>query len=155
MSGILIREHTHVDKAFLRQMLETAALPTYPDLLDLGKLSLRERLDEIFEVYYSQKSKQIWVAEGPEGARLGMIWIQASHHPVTELPDYLVVNIAVEPAARGQGVGRRLLETARAHCDAEGIHRLRLFVSASNTPALELYAALGFEEQTREMVWRF
>lgn len=155
MSGFLIRKHTHVDKAFLRQMLESAALPTYPDLLDLGKLSLRERLDEIFDLYYSQNSKQIWVAEGPEGTRLGMIWIQASHHPVTEIPDYLIVNIAVEPAARGQGVGKRLLEAAREFCAAEGVHRLRLFVGANNTAALDLYAAMGFEEQTREMVWRF
>lgn len=155
MSGILIREHTHVDKAFLRQMLETAALPTYPDLLDFGKLSLRERLDEIFEVYYSQKSKQIWVAEAPDGTPVGMIWLQASHHPVTEIPDFLVVNLAVEPAVRGQGVGKRLLETAQAYCTAEGVQRLRLFVSATNAAALELYTAMGFVEQTREMVWRF
>ena len=47
----------------------------------------------------------------------------------------------VHPSARGQGLGRILLETAKAECD-----QLQLWVLAANAPARAFYAAQGFQE---------
>lgn len=154
MVELFIREHRPSDKAFLRDMLEMAAMPTYPDLRELGRLSLRDRLDDIFESHYAQDGKRIWVAETPEGRPAGMIWILPTIHPVTELHDWLVINVAVAEAFRGQGVGKRLMRHAKDACLSAGVKRMRLFVGARNTPAYALYKELGFEDQTREMLWQ-
>lgn len=135
-------------------MLEAAALTTYPELSALGRLTRADRLDEIFNFHYTHREKRIWVAQSGE-APIGMVWIQPGRHPVTEEPDYMVLNIAVVPEWRRRGVARALLEAAQAFARAEGTHRLRLFVGAENTAAYALYRELGFVEQTREMLWRF
>lgn len=153
MPELQIREHRPADKAFLREMLELAALPTYPDLSALGRLSLRDRMDAIFADHYAHEDKQIWVAETPAGRLAGMIWLLPTIHPVTELADWLVINVAVPPALQGQGIARRLMHHAREFCLKRGAKRMRLFVGAHNAPAYALYQDLGFEEQTREMRW--
>lgn len=155
MDAITIREHRAADRPFVRRMLEMAALTTYADLATLGRISLRERLDEIFDRHYSHEGKRIWIAEDEAGTATGLIWLQPGHHPVTERPEYMVLNLAVEPAHRGQGVGRRLMSHARSYAEARGVRRLRLFVASDNAPALRLYGDLGFTERTREMVWQF
>lgn len=152
MPDFVISEHHPGDKAFLRGMLESAALSTYPELGQLGRLSLRERLDEIFDHHFAHEEKRIWLARPPAGAPAGMIWVQPTRHPVTELEDYMVLNLAVAPDFRRQGVARQLLAHARAYAQARGVKRLRLFVAADNVEAYTLYASLGFVDQTREML---
>jgi ribosomal protein S18 acetylase RimI-like enzyme len=155
VADILIREHRGADKAFLRQMLESAAVPTYPDLQALGRLSMRDRLDEIFEAHYAQEGKRIWIAETRDERPAGMIWLLPSIHPVTELHDWLVINVAVAPEFQRQGIGETLMHHAKDFCLAHGARRLRLFVGARNEAAYRLYAQLGFVDQTREMRWDF
>lgn len=56
-----------------------------------------------------------------------------------------VMTIAVDPAARGGGLGRRLLEHLLAVAAAGGARWVMLEVRADNTAALELYRRFGFE----------
>ena len=53
--------------------------------------------------------------------------------------------LAVEPDARGQGVGRALIERTAGIAAGKGAHRLLLEVRDDN-PALELYRGAGFSE---------
>jgi ribosomal-protein-alanine N-acetyltransferase len=53
--------------------------------------------------------------------------------------------LAVEPAARGHGVGRALIERAAAIAVDKGAHRLLLEVREGNQ-ALDLYRCAGFSE---------
>jgi ribosomal protein S18 acetylase RimI-like enzyme len=55
-----------------------------------------------------------------------------------------VAQIAVDPAAQGQGVGRQLVAAALASVDREGFGRTTLLVSAANTRAKSMYAKFGF-----------
>lgn len=57
--------------------------------------------------------------------------------------------MAVEPTIRRAGVGRRLLEAARAEALARGARRVVLQVLGTNAPALALYRAAGFVEEGR------
>lgn len=51
----------------------------------------------------------------------------------------------------GQGLGRRLLETAIAHArQVRGLEQLRLIVGEANTGARRLYEAVGFKDFGRE-----
>ena len=54
-------------------------------------------------------------------------------------------SVTITPEHRGQGAGRALLTHALAALKAEGAALCFLEVRAHNTPALALYAALGFE----------
>jgi ribosomal-protein-alanine N-acetyltransferase len=55
-----------------------------------------------------------------------------------------LLSIAVLPAARGQGVGRVLLEEAMTEAQRRGAARMFLEVAAPNARALALYGSCGF-----------
>ena len=55
-----------------------------------------------------------------------------------------IVNVAVAPAFRGQGLGRALLRFFLAQARARGAVRAVLEVRSSNAPARALYAGGGF-----------
>jgi ribosomal-protein-alanine N-acetyltransferase len=60
-----------------------------------------------------------------------------------------VANIAVSAAARGDGVGARLLDAALAEARRRGVLQVFLEVRESNTVARRLYASRGFLELGR------
>jgi ribosomal-protein-alanine N-acetyltransferase len=51
----------------------------------------------------------------------------------------------VDPAARGTGVGRALLEAVQAWGSSWGAKEIVLWVFESNRPAIRLYETSGFE----------
>ena|GEM_PF-1239870 len=62
--------------------------------------------------------------------------------------------LAVAPALRGAGFGRRLMEAVQANATAAGAHTLRLEVLVNNAPARQLYTALGYQPQRELIFWR-
>ncbi len=86
---------------------------------------------------------RFWVARGASGQVLGYVglWRVAG--------EAQLVNLAVRPDHRGQGLGRRLLREALALSRSEGLSPVRLEVRAGNVPALRLYASEGFVETSR------
>ncbi|MCL2842652.1 MAG: ribosomal protein S18-alanine N-acetyltransferase [Oscillospiraceae bacterium] len=61
-------------------------------------------------------------------------------------PEAELFNIAVNPTARRQGVGKCLLEALLETAKAEGVTAIHLEVRASNIGALALYNRLGFRQ---------
>ena len=57
-----------------------------------------------------------------------------------------LLNICVEPASRGQGFAKRLLEDLCSTVRRAGVGELFLEVRPSNKAALQLYGALGFNQ---------
>jgi ribosomal-protein-alanine N-acetyltransferase len=55
--------------------------------------------------------------------------------------------LAVAPAHRRQGLGRRLVEWLSASATVAGIFRINLELRANNPEALAFYLNLGFEKQ--------
>lgn len=60
-----------------------------------------------------------------------------------------LLQIAVAPARRREGLGRWLLETALSQLAEAGAERLLLEVRASNRAAIGLYRILGFQQDGR------
>ncbi len=56
-----------------------------------------------------------------------------------------LLRIAVSPEARGQGLGRKLLEACQLDLTEAGMARLFLEVRASNASAISLYWACGWK----------
>ena len=54
-------------------------------------------------------------------------------------------NVAVAPEARGEGIGRRLVEAVVEHVKRRGAKECFLEVRESNEPARSLYQSMGFE----------
>lgn len=94
------------------------------------------------------------VAATPEGAVVG--W--AAVGPVSGRAVYSGVvehSIYVDPAARGQGAGRRLLAALIASTEEAGIWTIQAGIFPENTASLRLHAAAGFRTiGTRERVGR-
>ena len=63
----------------------------------------------------------------------------------TVLGETDMMNIAVHPAYRKQGIATELIETLIQVLKERGSHSLMLEVRESNDPAKELYSKMGFE----------
>ncbi|MGJ7440140.1 GNAT family N-acetyltransferase [Aquipuribacter sp. MA13-6] len=68
---------------------------------------------------------------------------------VTHGPDADVQTLAVDPARRGLGLGRLLVDLARSQAREAGARRLGLEVREDNRAALALYTSAGFRPQGR------
>jgi [ribosomal protein S18]-alanine N-acetyltransferase len=92
----------------------------------------------------------LWVARGGRTGEVGepapvvgylCLWAVADEVHVT--------NLAVDPAWRGEGIGRLLLGTLLVHHRASGARRAFLEVRPGNVEARRLYRSLGFQEVGR------
>nr|WP_281419552.1 GNAT family N-acetyltransferase [Falsiroseomonas tokyonensis] len=67
-----------------------------------------------------------------------------------DFPDHLWIdNIAVEPALKGQGLGRMLMDFAEAEARRRGLPELRLLTNALMAANIAMYRRLGFAETAR------
>jgi GNAT superfamily N-acetyltransferase len=91
-----------------------------------------------------------WIAEGQAG-RLGSIFCVRSGDPgVAKLRLFLLL-----PKARGQGLGRRLLEHCMGFAREAGYRHMRLWTHESHRAACALYARSGFTCTRSEPVRSF
>ena len=57
-----------------------------------------------------------------------------------------IYSVAIDPAARRQGLSRRLMQAAEVSAAERGVNFLRLEVSTRNAPAEALYRTLGYHQ---------
>ncbi|MCA2213489.1 GNAT family N-acetyltransferase [Jidongwangia harbinensis] len=85
-----------------------------------------------------------WIAE-VDGARVGSVFCVAADRDTAQLRILLV-----EPAARGHGLGARLVDECLNHARAAGFRRIVLWTNDVLASARRIYQAAGFtldEEQ--------
>ncbi len=132
---------------FLQRVVET----TWNDLppfqrAQLTLAQLAPNVERIVELLMAQGDNVILVADMPQQPNVGQVWLGEAPDPYTGARRGYVYDLYVEPTARGQGIGRALLEAAEAASRARGDTELGLTAAADN-PAQALYRALGFETQ--------
>jgi ribosomal protein S18 acetylase RimI-like enzyme len=90
-----------------------------------------------------------WVATR-DGAVIGSaFWTPTTMNPAfreTHARVALIGGVVVAEAARGQGIAKQLLARLETEIVAAGLTHAFLEVVASNTPALHLYRAIGYED---------
>ena len=82
----------------------------------------------------------VWIAGNP--VRGLLVLLPAQDH-------LLLDNVAVNPAARGLGIGRALINFAEAEAARRGYGELRLYTHAAMTENIALYARTGWQETGR------
>ncbi len=116
-----------------------------------GAVYAREyHFDPTFEAYVAAPLAQFVLSRSPRGR----LWIAergdqlagcvaiVEHSPrVAQLRWFLV-----DPAFRGEGLGRRLLDEAIAFCRVSGYDRVMLWTVSALTAAAHLYRAAGFRK---------
>ena len=103
----------------------------------------RRQLDDPFGVVI-EPGGDILVAE-LDGAVIGCVALRPAGDGVYELS-----KMAVAPASRGQGVGRRIIEAAVERARALGATSLFLGSSTTLAPAVRLYESVGFSHVPAE-----
>lgn len=82
----------------------------------------------------------LWLVAFAEEQVVGYIGSQAV------LGEADIMNVAVDPAYRRQGIAEQLLLRLEQDLKDEDVHSLTLEVRPSNTPAVSLYEKLGYKQ---------
>ncbi len=69
---------------------------------------------------------------------------------LSELGEFLIVNVAVSPAHQKRGLGRRLLAHAEQLAAEAGHSEIRLYTNSLMTPNIALYERLGYRIDREE-----
>ena len=89
---------------------------------------------------YAPPAGNLWIAEGA-GGPLGIVALRPLEGDICEMK-----RLWVSEAARGMGLGRRLIEASFAGARAAGYKRMRLDTIGGMEGAIALYRAYGFTE---------
>jgi GNAT superfamily N-acetyltransferase len=132
---------------------------TPSDLLPLSQL-----LDELFSIeqdFQPNTERQlrgmrlllqqpdhaaIKVARNDDGMIIGMVSAQLVISTAEGAPSAWVEDMVVRDGWRGQGVGRKLLESLMDWAKSKGATRAQLLVDLDNEPALGYYQHLGWQK---------
>ena len=88
-----------------------------------------------------------------DGRLVGSHWTKT--HPAREgaPAEGEVYVVAVDPDARGTGLGRALVLAGLAHLRGRGLAAVSLYVDDDNAPAVALYRRLGFAVAVTDVLW--
>jgi ribosomal protein S18 acetylase RimI-like enzyme len=92
----------------------------------------------------------VWEEPAAEGTGLRIIANVSLNRAPGSRRRWIICNVVVEDAYRGQGIGRRLVEAATEEALQLGAEGVLLQVHQDNTPALQLYRGFGFREVSGE-----
>jgi len=108
-----------------------------------------------FERVIDWPDSEVLVAQAPDGRIDGLAVLLVRKPSASGLhasaPFVEIDNLVVAPGARRQGVGRALMEAARAWTAARGLARLELNVYEFNEAAQSFYEAERFSTLSRRM----
>ncbi|WP_172386849.1 GNAT family N-acetyltransferase [Streptomyces sp. MNP-20] len=105
---------------------------------EMRELSLL--LPKLFLQFFARTSL---VREDADGVRAFLVGFHPADHP----DEAYIHFVGVDPALRGQGVGRELYETFFRDAAAAGRTRVRSVTSPTNTRSIAFHRALGFRLQ--------
>ncbi|MDT0345585.1 GNAT family N-acetyltransferase [Streptomyces litchfieldiae] len=86
-----------------------------------------------------------------DGVDVGTLWLSTARDAIPDPADAYVFSAFVYEGHRGRGHGRALMREAERLTRAAGGELLKLNVFTDNTPALRLYASLGYAVGTQHL----
>lgn len=96
-----------------------------------------------------------WIAEHPDGERLGCVFLVQARDEASGAPDpgwAQLRMLLLEPAARGLGLGKRLAAVCTEFARQAGVYRgIRLWTNSLLGPARGIYQAQGYRLVSSEV----
>lgn len=134
MAGWTIRRAAEHDAVPLKTCIDAAYAPYRKRIRDLPPVS-EGVADDI-------RSNLVWVAELDNSIVGGLILVLNDKHAI-------LANIAVDPAFKGMGIGRGLINQAETHCRKLKKAELRLSTHIDMPENVRLYEHLGWKQIER------
>jgi ribosomal protein S18 acetylase RimI-like enzyme len=127
-----------------------ADLEAVAGLFDLYRQFYRQPSDlERARSYISERMTRrdsvVLVAQSDDGRLTGFCQLYPTYCSLRTARTFVLYDLYVASAARGQGVGRALIRAAEDYARAAGAVRLELSTARDNTPAQRLYESLGWK----------
>ncbi|HZX68945.1 MAG TPA: GNAT family N-acetyltransferase [Candidatus Elarobacter sp.] len=143
-----VRRGLRADRDFVRDLGRRSATSSLSAVRKARYDDVLEAFERLADFVYGRRH-ELLIAER-DGARAGFLLVLYDiPDEVTMAPQAFIAYMAVEPAARGRGVGRALLDAAEAHARAEGLPHMSLMVTDENAPARALYDGAGYQTERR------
>jgi ribosomal protein S18 acetylase RimI-like enzyme len=136
LGALLVRLHHELDPARF--------IPAGPETERAYASYLGTQLD---------KPRVVVLVAERDGEVIGYTYAGVEGHDYMALrgPAGVLYDIVVDPAYRGNGIGRRLLDATLAALKARGAPRVVLSTAEGNVAARRLFVAAGFRPTMREM----
>ncbi|MHA1137620.1 MAG: GNAT family N-acetyltransferase [Candidatus Thorarchaeota archaeon] len=128
----------------LRKFMYDPLVEKNPDASDeeIAKL-YRKETEEYFD--FSKQDARVFIAKTDDGVPCGYLWIGGRNSKDvwdTENPQW-IYDIVVDPAFRGHGLGRKLMEKGEEFASELNLN-LGLFVHSDNMPAITMYENMEY-----------
>ena len=111
-----------------------------PQVAQLEKLCFADPWSEMSIASELQNLWAYWLVAVQDDMVVGYIGSQST------IDETDVMNVAVHPGWRRQGIAEQLIENLIEELKERGSHALMLEVRASNAPAIALYEKIGFRQ---------
>jgi len=149
-AAVAVRPAGRDDRDFVRDLGRRTATSSVSAVRIAKHDDVIESVDRLADFVFGRRHAAL-IAER-DGERVGfLLLLYDMPDEVTLTQQAFVAYTAVEPHARGAGVGRALLVAAEAHARAEGLGYISLMVTEDNVPARTLYDGAGFVTERRMM----
>jgi ribosomal protein S18 acetylase RimI-like enzyme len=153
-TAVAVRPGTRDERDFVRDLGRRSASSSVSAVRDARYDDVLISFDRLIEYVFSRRH-ELLIAEDSDGTLLGfLLMLYDLPDEVTLTEQAFVAYTAVEPSARGRGVGRALMEAAEAAARAAGLTYISLMVTEENRAARALYDRTGFLTERRMMTKR-
>ncbi|HYZ17464.1 MAG TPA: GNAT family N-acetyltransferase [Candidatus Acidoferrum sp.] len=151
---VAVRPGTRDERDFVRDLGRRTASSSVSAVRDARYDDVLSSFDRLVE-YVFGRNHALLIAEDGDGTLLGfLLLLYDLPDEVTLTEQAFVAYTAVEPFARGRGVGRALMEAAEAAARKAGLAYISLMVTEENGAARGLYEGSGFRTERRMMTKR-
>jgi ribosomal protein S18 acetylase RimI-like enzyme len=144
---ITIREFTREDGPSTRRIFLEGHKSLPEEIQKQSWFHYRNALDrdmgDIIGAYQAVPGNRFWIAESGS-AIVGCMGVTLNEPPWAE-----ICRLAIDPACRRQGIGRKMVEVGEAFAVSSGADAIRLYTLQEQLPARKLYESMGYQEFRR------
>jgi ribosomal protein S18 acetylase RimI-like enzyme len=147
-ASFAVRSGNRDDRDFVRDLAHRSAASSVSAVRVARHGDVLESFDRLAEFVYARRHEALIAEE--DGERIGfLLLLYDVPDEVTLTQQAFVAYTAVEPHARGRGVGAALLTAAEEYARAAGLAYVSLMVTDDNAPARALYDRAGYLTERR------
>ncbi|HEY4442136.1 MAG TPA: GNAT family N-acetyltransferase [Candidatus Elarobacter sp.] len=147
---VVVRRGDRDDRAYVRDLGRRSAATSISPVRTARFDDVLLAFDRLLEFVFGREHVALIAEENGERAGFLLLLFDIPDE-VTLTEQAFVAYTAVEPYARGRGIGRALLDEAESVARGMGRRYISLMVTEENAPARGLYDTAGFITERRMM----